>query len=101
MTLTTEEQALISDIRDVLTERLLYNRTWDNVRIKIKRTYIEIIWFNHKTYDDPRGAIYEERKRISPLNVTRLRDVLTRQKRNLVLDHKEDAKHDVGREDVG
>ena len=88
MTLTTEEQDLFDELRNILAERLVFNRTWENVRLKIKKTYFEIVWFGHQEYDDPRGAIYEERKRIAPLNISRLKEVVARQRKNLNRDRR-------------
>ena len=99
MTLTTEEQQLISDLRDILAERLPYNRTWDNVRLKPKKTYIEIIWFNNKSYHDPRGAIYEERIRIKPLNDDELVKLINRHREKLINDVSEYKAEHVGEDD--
>ena len=73
------------ELKGVLAERLKYNNNWENVHLKVKKTFLEIKWFNHKKDDiyDPKGKVYFKTVRVAPLNKKTLWKEVERQYKKL------------------
>jgi len=90
----TEWESKLNELKQVLAERLPYNKNWENVCLKIKKTYLEIRWFGSKKEDvyDPKGKMIFKSTRIAPLNKANLWEEVKRQKIKLERDKKREAK---------
>jgi len=67
--LTFEDVAdsLMPALHLILAERLLYNRTWGNVKVVTGKRNMKIIWFEPKNPTD-----HSEMRDIKPLNISTL-----------------------------
>jgi len=85
-----EWQAKLDELKEIIAERIEYSKNWENCRIKIKRTFLEIKWFSPKRDDmyDPDGKIMFKTTRIAPLNKANLWEEVKRQKAKLEQDKK-------------
>lgn len=95
--MTSELQQCLYELKETLARRLEYNRTWDNVRFKTKKTFFEWCWFDHRFYDDPQGKMYYEKKRISPLGIEAAKKAVRLQKKKLKKDIKDAERLGLGR----
>jgi len=78
----------LNELKDILSERLKYSEHWANVHLKIKKTFLEIKWYDPKKEDiyDPRGKVIFKVTRIAPLNKSNLWEEVKRQERKLECD---------------
>ena len=79
----------MDELKEVLTQRLMYNRNWENVQLRVKKTFLEIKWFNPKKLEDfydPEGKMIFKITRIAPLNLNTLKEEVSRQTKKLAID---------------
>ena len=94
-----EFDAQLSELKEVLAERLEYSKHWQQVRIRTMKTFMEIKWYNTKSdWYDPEGKVFFKITRIAPLNKDFMGEEIKRQKTKLAED-KRKYKPDV--DDVG
>lgn len=89
----------ICELRDILAERLEYSYNWGQVHLKVKKTFLEIKWYDIQSDDiwDPDGKVYFKDIRIAPLNKKNLWAEVKKQKCKLEVD----KKNYVDEDDVG
>ena len=90
--------AKMDELRQVLADRLPLNRSWQNVSITTRKTYLEIKWFDSKVYEDEFGHFSFKLDRISPRNQKSLDQLVDNQKLKLAQDRRNDTRDepDVG-----
>lgn len=94
----TEWESKLNELEGILAERLKYNKHWGNVCLRIKKTFIEIKWYDTKLPDfyDPKGKMIFKVTRIAPLNKGTLWEEVKRQQHKLDLDRKNSQPDEVG-----
>jgi len=90
----------LDELRDVLSARLPYNRTWNNVSIITKKTQLRIRWFDSKRDEmyDPEGEIEFKETTVSPLTKRNILDEIENQKEKLEEDK---AKYNASKSIMG
>ena len=63
------QDKLLPLLQDILAERLLWSREWNNVSIKTGHRFLEIRWFEPKTQEGQ--DVFSSRK-VSPFNAQTL-----------------------------
>ena len=93
-----EFNAQLKELKEILYERLQYSKHWQQVHIRIMKTFMEIKWYDTKSdWYDPKGKMFFKITRIAPLNKDYLKEEIKRQTAKL----ERDKKDWIEDEDVG
>ena len=92
-----EAQGLMEELHNILSERLVLSRSWCQVKVDRRKTFLEVKWYDSVTYDDPEGKFSFKLDRVSPLSLETLSNAVKRQREKLSQDRRDATR----REDVG